>query len=177
MTASPTSCAPSPSRRSSPRRAAGRCCVRCTRPPAGGRQAAQTVSTPPRRAEPGRAEHARRGHPGDLGPGAPGHRSPARLRRGRAIVPIREWTHYLTLGVTEIREHGARSTQVARRLRAMLYALSTDVRPEHRRSIDAELSRLEVTVEGSFAGSVDVDLARESDVQGVGGPRPRRPGW
>lgn len=59
----------------------------------------------------------------------------------------------------------------------MLYALSTDVRPEHRRSIDAELSRLEVTVEGSFAGSVDVDLARESDVQGVGGPRPRRPGW
>lgn len=96
--------------------------------------------------------------------------------RVRVVIPIRGWTDFLTLGVTEIREYSARSTQVARRLHAMLDALRTDVRPEHRRSIDAELSRLEMTVEGSFAGSVDVDLARESDVQGVGGPRPRRPG-
>jgi uncharacterized membrane protein len=92
----------------------------------------------------------------------------------RVVIPVRRWDDYLTLGVTEIREYGARSTQVARRLRAMLEELRAEVRPAHRRSIDAELSRLEKTVEGSFAGTVDADLARERDVQGVGGPRSRR---
>jgi uncharacterized membrane protein len=107
--------------------------------------------------------------------------SPIRLAddRGhtRVVIPVRRWDDYLTLGVTEIREYGARSTQVARRLRAMLEELRAEMRSEHRPSIDAELARLEVIIQGSLAGSADLDLARESDEQGIGGPRARRPGW
>jgi uncharacterized membrane protein len=49
----------------------------------------------------------------------------------RVIVPAQRWDDYLSLGVTEIREYGATSIQVVRRLRAMLLALSESVLPEY----------------------------------------------
>jgi len=41
----------------------------------------------------------------------------------RLVIPGRSWEDYLQLAVTEIREYGATSTQVCRRLRALLEAL------------------------------------------------------
>ena len=74
------------------------------------------------------------------------------------------------LAVTEIREYGAGSIQVARRLRAMLEDLLGAVRPEHRPAVEAEIARLDATVATGFAASVDKDRAKTADEQGIGGP-------
>lgn len=88
----------------------------------------------------------------------------------RLIMPGRTWEDYLTLAVTEIREFGSGSIQVMRRLRAVLEDLQVSVRPEHRSAVEAELAKLDTTVSTGFAGSVDADLARRYDRQGIGGP-------
>jgi uncharacterized membrane protein len=43
--------------------------------------------------------------------------------RLRLVVPLRHFEQYLDLGVTEIRQYGAHSVQVTRRLRALLEEL------------------------------------------------------
>jgi hypothetical protein len=83
----------------------------------------------------------------------------------------RTWEDYLTLSVTEIREYGASSIQVVRRLRAILEGLEGSVRPEHRPAVVAEIRRLDASVAEGFSGSTDKDLAGMSDRQGIGGPR------
>ena len=45
--------------------------------------------------------------------------------RLRVVMPAQRWEDFLALGVTEIREYGATSIQVMRRLRAMLLALAS----------------------------------------------------
>jgi len=90
--------------------------------------------------------------------------------RPRVLLPTRRWEDYLALAVTEIREYGAGSIQVVRRLRAMLDDLLDDVRPEHRRAIEDELGRLDVTVAAAFGDSTDLDRASVPDRQGIGGP-------
>ena len=65
---------------------------------------------------------------------------------GRVLVAARGWEEYLTLGVTEIREYGASSVQVVRRLRAMLEELHVAVRPDYRPAVEDELARLETGV-------------------------------
>ena len=52
--------------------------------------------------------------------------------RTLVVVPVRSWEDFLELGVTEIRQYGATSVQVPRRLRALLEELRAGVRPEHR---------------------------------------------
>jgi uncharacterized membrane protein len=89
------------------------------------------------------------------------------------VVPIRRWDDYLTLSVTEIREYGATSIQVLRRLRAMLEELGESVLPERRGAVLDELVRLDAAVASKWGGSVDLDLAAIADRQGVGGPSPR----
>ena len=86
------------------------------------------------------------------------------------VVPIRRWTDYLTLSVTEIREYGVTSIQVVRRLRAMLEELSESVLPERREAVLRELERLDRAVASKWGETVDVDLALRPDRQGVGGP-------
>ena len=88
----------------------------------------------------------------------------------RLLMPGRTWEDYLTLAVTEIREYGATSIQVTRRLRAMLGDMQESVRPEHRPAVDAEIAKLTATVATGFAGSVDKDQAQARDAQGIGGP-------
>jgi uncharacterized membrane protein len=85
------------------------------------------------------------------------------------VVPGRGWEEYLSLGVTEIREYGASSVQVVRRLRAMLEELHGAVRPEHRAAVEIELARLQADVEREFGPSADLDRASEPDRQGLGG--------
>ena len=85
------------------------------------------------------------------------------------VMPIRGWEQYLQLGVTEIREDGASSIQVMRRMRAMLEELHADVLPQHRAAVEDELARLDATVATSFAGSADLDRAGIADTEGIGG--------
>jgi uncharacterized membrane protein len=87
----------------------------------------------------------------------------------RVIVPVRGWQDFLALGVTEIREYGASSVQVARRLRALLEELHGSVSPEHRAAVEDELARLAAQVERAFGSSADLDRAGQADRQGIGG--------
>jgi uncharacterized membrane protein len=92
-------------------------------------------------------------------------------REGRTgiVTPVREWHEYLALATTEIRQYGAGSVQVMRRLRALLEELRDEVLPRHRAAVDEELARLDATVAERWGDSVDFDRARRADVQGMGG--------
>ena len=92
------------------------------------------------------------------------------------IMPVRSWPDFLALGMTEIREYGAASIQVTRRLRALLEELGGLVLPENRTAVDEEMLRLDATVKATYASSVDLDAAMARDHQGIGGPAvDRRP--
>ena len=86
------------------------------------------------------------------------------------VMAARRWEDYVTLGLTEIREFGATSVQIVRRLRALLEELLEAVRPEHRAALEEELRRLDATVADAWRDSVDLDRASEADGQGIGGP-------
>jgi uncharacterized membrane protein len=96
--------------------------------------------------------------------------------RTLVVVPVRRWEDFLELGVTEIRQYGATSVQVPRRLRALLEELRAGVRPEHRGAVDAELYKLEASIAEGFPAGADRALAGASDRQGIGGPAPTRAG-
>jgi hypothetical protein len=79
----------------------------------------------------------------------------------------RRWEDFVTRGLTEIREFGATTVQIMRRLRARLEELLETVRPEHRAPVEEELRRLEAIVVQGWRDSVDLDRASR---QGIGGP-------
>ena len=85
------------------------------------------------------------------------------------VMVTRRWEDYVTLGLTEIREFGATSVQIMRRLRALLEELLETVRLEHRAPVEEELRRLDATVADGWRDSVDLDRASEADRQGIGG--------
>ena len=91
------------------------------------------------------------------------------------VVPVRRWADYLTLSVTEIRQYGATSIQVVRRLRAMLEELAESVLPERREAVLRELARLDEAVGERWRSTADLDLAGVADRQGVGGPASGQP--
>ena len=86
------------------------------------------------------------------------------------VMAARRWDEFVTLGLTEIREFGATSVQIMRRLRALLEELLEAVRPEHRAALEEELRRLDATVADTWGDSVDLDRASAADGQGIGGP-------
>ena len=92
-------------------------------------------------------------------------------RRG-VVIPVRSWEEYLALATTEIRDYGASSIQVIRRLRAMLEELLEELPERRREPVREELRRLAATVGRSFGESVDLDRARIADPQGMGGTSP-----
>ncbi len=94
---------------------------------------------------------------------------PDRAVKTGLVIPVRRWEDYLTLATTEIREYGASSIQVMRRMRAMLEELQDEVVAERRPAVEEELARLDATVARSFGDSVDVDRAGAADAQGIGG--------
>jgi uncharacterized membrane protein len=98
-----------------------------------------------------------------------GGASPETLASG-IVMPVRTWTDFLALGITEIREYGATSIQVARRLRALLVELGELVLPENVPAVNEELRRLDATVIAVQANGIDLDLALSHDAQGIGGP-------
>lgn len=89
------------------------------------------------------------------------------------VVRARGWDDIVELAFTEIRQYGGSSVQVVRRLRALLEDLRERVEPEHRPAVETELARLDATIAEHWHDSVDLDLARTADGQGIGGPGDR----
>ncbi|HEY2586093.1 MAG TPA: DUF2254 domain-containing protein [Tepidisphaeraceae bacterium] len=92
----------------------------------------------------------------------------------RLVYPRPAWEDYVNLAVTEIRQFGCTSIQVARRLNAMLTDLLQKL-PEHRApALRRQRDLLYGTCERSFPEPEDRALAEVGDFQGVGGSvRPR----
>jgi uncharacterized membrane protein len=88
----------------------------------------------------------------------------------RLVIPVRNFEDYLLLAVTEIREYGGSSTQVCRRLRSMLEGLMGVVEPAWRPVVEAELGRLDRTIDVQFSDEEQRAFARLPDRQGMGGP-------
>jgi uncharacterized membrane protein len=72
------------------------------------------------------------------------------------------------LGVSEVRQFGERSLQVARRLRAMLEHLIAALPETRRPPLQAELALLGNAVERRFPDAEDRKRAGVADFQGVG---------
>lgn len=93
---------------------------------------------------------------------------------GRVLLVYRtpNWEDFVSLAVTEIRQYGATSIQVTRRLQAMLENLFETL-PEVRRSVLAEeLALLSGTIKRAFVDPEEQDRASVGDLQGVGGRSP-----
>ena len=87
----------------------------------------------------------------------------------RLVYRTPDWEDFVCLAVTEIRQFGGTSIQVARRLRAMLENL-TEVLPAERTAIlRGELKLLHRSAGRFFPEPEDQALAGVSDLQGVGG--------
>ncbi|MCX5208602.1 DUF2254 domain-containing protein [Kitasatospora sp. NBC_00240] len=93
--------------------------------------------------------------------------------RPRLVVPGRSWEEYLELAVTEIRDYGATSVQVCRRLRALLKGLLVALPDECGPALRAELVLLDDAVERGFGDAPRRADARTADPQGIGGRRSR----
>ncbi len=89
----------------------------------------------------------------------------------RLVMPARRWEDFLTLALTEIREYGADSIQVMRRLRATLDALTDAVIPEYRGAVDEERAQLDATIAMRWDETPDQALAARADRQGIGAPQ------
>ncbi|WP_234323707.1 DUF2254 domain-containing protein [Streptomyces sp. NRRL F-2580] len=89
--------------------------------------------------------------------------------RPRLVVEGRGWEDYLELGVTEIREYGATSLQVCRRLRALLDDLLETLPDERLPAVRAELALLDEAVRRAFTDPARRAAARTADRQGLGG--------
>jgi uncharacterized membrane protein len=96
------------------------------------------------------------------------HDSDGRLR---LFYRTPDWEDFVGLAVTEIRQFGANSTQVARRMRAMLENLIPLLPPHRSAALRRELDLLKSTVGRGFAMSADRERADLPDFQGLGGHR------
>jgi len=93
---------------------------------------------------------------------------------GRVLLVFRtpNWEDFVSLAVTEIRQYGATSIQVTRRLQAMLENL-IETLPEIRRPVlEEELTLLSGTIKRTFVDPEEQDRASIADLQGVGGRSP-----
>jgi uncharacterized membrane protein len=87
----------------------------------------------------------------------------------RLVFPTPTWEDYLTLAFDEIRQFGAGSIQVMRRMRAALDGLAGWLPTEDRRhAVRQYLSRLDHAIETSGFDSEDRRMALDEDRQGIG---------
>ena len=89
--------------------------------------------------------------------------------RVRLIYRTPDWEDFVLLAVTEIRQFGGTSIQIARRLRAMLENLIATLPEERAAPLRQELKLLKKSAERFFQEPEDRALADISDSQGVGG--------
>ncbi|HTR14535.1 MAG TPA: DUF2254 domain-containing protein, partial [Roseiarcus sp.] len=87
----------------------------------------------------------------------------------RLVVPMPTWEDYLALAFDEIRQYGATSVQVMRRLRSALAGLMDAVTtPERAEAVRRSLDHLDLVIENSSLDPTDRMTAREEDRQGIG---------
>lgn len=91
----------------------------------------------------------------------------------RLVFPTPDWDDIVDLAVTEVRQYGASSTQVARRLRAMLEHLADRLPAPRAGALQGQLELLQRNVDRSFAEPEDRRRASVADVQGLGGSSSR----
>jgi len=91
--------------------------------------------------------------------------------RLRLVYRTPDWEDFVVLAVTEIRQFGAHSTQVTRRMRAMLEDLIPILPAARARILSRELVLLKSTVDRAFPDPEDRMLANLPDFQGLGGRR------
>jgi uncharacterized membrane protein len=85
----------------------------------------------------------------------------------RLIYPVPTWDDYLALAFDEIRQYGAESLQVVRRLRATLVHLAEALADERRDAVIEYRRRLDAKTEHHFEGA-DRATALGIDPQGLG---------
>ncbi|HEY1376923.1 MAG TPA: DUF2254 domain-containing protein [Gemmataceae bacterium] len=100
--------------------------------------------------------------------------------RVRLVYRTPDWEDFVQLAVTEIRQFGGSSIQVARRLRAMLLNLTQTLPADRVEPLRRELKVLHDTAQRTFFEPEDRVLADVGDAQGVGashgsGPRAGSP--
>jgi uncharacterized membrane protein len=87
----------------------------------------------------------------------------------RLIIPMPTWEDYLTLAFDEIRQFGATSVQVMRRLRAALIGLIASLPSQQRaNAVRRYLEHLDLVIERSPFDAEDRVIARQEDRQGLG---------
>ena len=89
----------------------------------------------------------------------------------RLVYRTPDWEDFVCLAVTEIRQFGAESIQIARRLRAMLENLIQTLPEARAPLLRQELAVLQRSAARFFSEPEDLALAEVSDVQGVGGKK------
>ncbi len=87
----------------------------------------------------------------------------------RVILPTPNWDDFVQLSCREIRLYGAENFQVARRLRAMLGNLIVTLSDARRPALHCELTLLDRALEKLHEFPEDLALARQPDLQGLGG--------
>ncbi len=87
----------------------------------------------------------------------------------RLVYGTPNWPDYVILAVSEVRQFGAESLQVNRRLRAMLDHLLEALPDDRRPPLREELALLGSACDRSFQDEADRRRARIADFQGVGG--------
>jgi uncharacterized membrane protein len=92
----------------------------------------------------------------------------------RLVFPTPSWDDYLTLAFDEIRQYGASSVQVMRRLRSALSGLEDSLTSSARiEAVEKYLRRLDSMIEHSALEADDRLSARQEDRQGLGLSRTR----
>jgi uncharacterized membrane protein len=95
----------------------------------------------------------------------------------RLIFPTPSWDDYLALAFDEIRQYGATSVQVMRRLRSALIGLAESLTsPARIEAVQQYLKRLDSMIEHSSLEAADRLAARQEDRQGLGLSRTRAEG-
>jgi uncharacterized membrane protein len=93
----------------------------------------------------------------------------------RLVFPVPTWQDYLALSFDEIRQYGATSLQVMRRLRSVLVGVAEAVGGERREAVLHYIGHLDLSVDRTGFDARDKASALEEDRQGLGMSRKRSP--
>ena len=94
--------------------------------------------------------------------------------RVRLVVPLPRWEDYLSVAFTEIRQYGATSTQVNRRLRAALSDLLRETPASRHPALERHVVLVDETVARSFPDPDERAFALVADHHGLGEPASSR---
>ena len=86
----------------------------------------------------------------------------------RLVVRTMSWDGYVRLAFDELRQIGASSPQVSRRLQAALEDLKTVAPPERQAVLDRQLELLEGLVREQYEEQKDIEASLTADQQGIG---------